>query len=70
VLRQENERVVDAFLAAHPDAVEQPIAASWGRPLSRGRQILPGEAGMDGFYYAGLIKRIPNPGAESCRPAN
>ena len=70
VLRQENEQVVDAFLAAHPDAVEQPIAASWGRPLSRGRQILPGEAGMDGFYYAGLIKRTPTPGAESCRPAN
>jgi 16S rRNA (cytosine967-C5)-methyltransferase len=70
VWRQENEQVVDAFLIAQPDAVEQPIAAPWGRPLPRGRQILPGEAGMDGFYYAGLIKRTPTPGAESCRSAH
>jgi len=57
VLREENERVIDAFLADHPDARERPIAADWGRALPRGRQILPGEANMDGFYYAGLTKR-------------
>ncbi|MFZ1859976.1 MAG: 16S rRNA (cytosine(967)-C(5))-methyltransferase, partial [Candidatus Competibacter sp.] len=56
VLRQENERVIAAFLAARPDAVEWPIAAEWGRALPHGRQLLPGEATMDGFYYAGLCK--------------
>jgi 16S rRNA (cytosine967-C5)-methyltransferase len=70
VLRQENEQVVDTFLAVQPDAVEQRITASWGRPVPRGRQILPGEAGMDGFYYAGLIKQAAAPGAESCRPTH
>ena len=57
VLRRENEQVVAGFLAAHPDAVEQPIVARWGRPAGHGRQILPGEGGMDGFYYARLDKR-------------
>lgn len=57
VLRAENERVVAAFLAAHPDAHEQPIVAGWGCALSHGRQILPGEGGMDGFYYAALRRR-------------
>ena len=57
ILRQENEQVIAGFLAAQPDAEEQPIFASWGRPMAHGRQILPGEAGMDGFYYALLAKR-------------
>lgn len=58
VLRQENEQVVAAFLASQPDAGELPIAANWGRALSHGRQILPGEADMDGFYYAVLVKPV------------
>ncbi|MDG4597985.1 MAG: 16S rRNA (cytosine(967)-C(5))-methyltransferase RsmB [Candidatus Contendobacter sp.] len=56
VLRQENEQVVAAFLAARPEVREHRIMADWGRALARGRQILPGEAGMDGFYYAVLVK--------------
>lgn len=67
VLRAENERVVAAFLATHPDAHEQPIVAGWGRVLSHGRQILPGESGMDGFYYAVLGKQAATSEA-SCRP--
>ena len=58
VLRQENEQVVAAFLASQPDAGELPMAANWGRALSHGRQILPGEADMDGFYYAVLVKPV------------
>ena len=69
VLRQENEEVVAAFLATHPDAWEPPLVAGWGRARSRGRQILPGEAGMDGFYYAALIKRATVLGGEPCRPS-
>jgi len=56
VFRGENEQVIAAFLAAQPTAREQPIAAAWGRQQLHGRQILPGEAGMDGFYYACLVK--------------
>ncbi len=69
VLRAENEQVVAAFLAAHPDAREQPIMADWGRALPHGRQILSGEGGMDGFYYAALRKQATAPGVEACRPA-
>ena len=68
VLRRENEDVMAAFLATHPDAWETPITADWGRALLHGRQILPGEAGMDGFYYAVLVKRTTVLGEEPCRP--
>ncbi|MCB1824803.1 MAG: 16S rRNA (cytosine(967)-C(5))-methyltransferase RsmB [Candidatus Competibacteraceae bacterium] len=68
VLRAENERVVATFLAAHPSAHEQPIVADWGRALPHGRQIPPGENGMDGFYYAVLGKQAAT-SEESCRPA-
>ncbi len=56
VLKQENEQQMQAFLAAHPDAGELPFAADWGMAASVGRQILVGESGMDGFYYARLCK--------------
>ncbi len=58
VLRQENEQVIAAFLAGHPDAVERPIMADWGHAGRHGRQLLSGEADMDGFYYARLCKRV------------
>ncbi|MDG4553943.1 MAG: 16S rRNA (cytosine(967)-C(5))-methyltransferase RsmB [Candidatus Competibacter sp.] len=68
VLRAENEQVAAAFLASHPDAREQPILADWGHALPHGRQILPDEGGMDGFYYAALRKQAMPPEAEpSCR---
>lgn len=57
VLPQENEERIGRFLASRPDAVEHVIEAAWGRPLQHGRLILPGEEGMDGFYYACLQKR-------------
>ena len=67
VLRQENEQVVANFLAKQPDAEEQPIIAPWGRCLAHGRQILPGEENMDGFYYAVLVKRGVPAGEVACR---
>lgn len=57
VLRAENERQIGAFLARHPDAKERRIPAYWGTACTHGRQILPGEEGMDGFYYACIEKR-------------
>lgn len=56
ILPQENQQQITQFLARHPDAREQLICADWGRPVEVGRQVLPGEDGMDGFYYAQLIK--------------
>jgi len=44
------------FLAEHADASELPIAAAWGVAGAAGRQILSGDAAMDGFYYARLRK--------------
>jgi 16S rRNA (cytosine967-C5)-methyltransferase len=57
ILKQENEQQIDAFLAEYPDAVELPINADWGFAGSHGRQIMTGEASMDGFYYARIRKQ-------------
>jgi 16S rRNA (cytosine967-C5)-methyltransferase len=56
ILREENDVRIDAFLQRRADAIEQPIKAEWGHPLPHGRQILPGEDGMDGFYYCLLAR--------------
>lgn len=50
VLIAENSRQTQAFLAAQPDA------RLAGMPPPGDRQIRPGEANMDGFYYACLEK--------------
>ncbi|MEZ5453608.1 MAG: 16S rRNA (cytosine(967)-C(5))-methyltransferase RsmB [Thiothrix sp.] len=56
ILPEENIRQVETFLGKQADAKHLPIEAGWGRTLAIGRQILPGEQGMDGFYYALLQK--------------
>ena len=57
VLPRENESVVGSFLTDHADAAAIRIDAAWGRPAGHGRQILPGDDAMDGFFYAALAKR-------------
>jgi 16S rRNA (cytosine967-C5)-methyltransferase len=62
VTRSENREVIAAFLRATADARIVP-AEDWGgwpgfgEADEFGRQILPGEAGADGFYYAALNKQ-------------
>ncbi|MFW6379998.1 MAG: 16S rRNA (cytosine(967)-C(5))-methyltransferase RsmB [Halorhodospira sp.] len=56
ILPEENEQVVAGFLADHADAQLGPLPLA-GRAVTAGRQILPGEAGMDGFFYASLERR-------------
>jgi 16S rRNA (cytosine967-C5)-methyltransferase len=56
VFQDENSNQVKEFLAGHDDATEQVIEAGWGQATAHGRQILPGDADMDGFYYACLRK--------------
>ena len=56
ILREENAQRVGAFLARTPDAEAHPLDARYGRASGAGRQRLPGEDGMDGFFYALLRK--------------
>ena len=56
VLSRENESIIGGFLTARADAAAVRIDAAWGRPAGQGRQILPGDDAMDGFFYAALAK--------------
>jgi len=56
VLADENVRQISRFMAEHADAEALPLGAEWGRKQDFGRQILPGEEEMDGFYYARIGK--------------
>jgi len=56
VMAEENSLQVQGFLSRHKDARELPLEVTWGHACEVGRQILPGEDGMDGFYYAILQK--------------
>jgi len=55
-LPRENDHLLAEFLAKHPDATDGPMHYTWGRTSGHGRQVLPGEDTMDGFYYALLCK--------------
>lgn len=57
ILRRENAAQVEAFLARTPDAVVEPLPDAFGHADGPGRQRLPGEGGMDGFFYAKVRKR-------------
>ena len=54
IMRRENAEQAHAFLARQPSAASRPIEAEWGREIDPGRQILPAEHDMDGFFYACL----------------
>ncbi|HVI25296.1 MAG TPA: 16S rRNA (cytosine(967)-C(5))-methyltransferase RsmB [Xanthomonadaceae bacterium] len=56
LLRAENDAQVAAFLARAPDARLQPLDARFGHDTGAGHQRFPGEDGMDGFFYARLVK--------------
>ena len=63
VLAAENNGVVQGFLEANDNAVEDIVLPNNNiRDLMRrkacGYQILPGTAEMDGFYYACLVKKV------------
>ena len=56
ILKEENEHQVAAFLSRTPDASVDTLPANYGHPAGHGRQRLPGEQGMDGFFYARICK--------------
>jgi 16S rRNA (cytosine967-C5)-methyltransferase len=57
VLKDENERQIDAFLARTPDAIAVDLPERFGRASGAGRQRLPGDDDGDGFFHAALEKR-------------
>jgi len=59
LLPDENFQQVERFLERQREARVRPIDAEWGHAMPVGRQTLPGEAAMDGFYYACLEKAKP-----------
>jgi 16S rRNA (cytosine967-C5)-methyltransferase len=56
ILRRENDAQVAAFLARTPSAMLQPLDERFGNDTGTGSQRLPGEDGMDGFFYARLSR--------------
>lgn len=67
ILKDENERQIDAFLARTPDARAVPLPDRHGRASGAGRQRLPGEDGGDGFFYAALEKTAGAGGPAAAR---
>ncbi len=58
IFAEENHLQIQNFLKTHTDAIETVLVADWGHAQQYGRQILPGENNLDGFYYACLSKTI------------
>jgi 16S rRNA (cytosine967-C5)-methyltransferase len=61
VLEEENDAVVEGFLAQHPDATESQVLPNYNIHAlmcrkTCGYQVLPGTSGLDGFYFACLTK--------------
>ena len=63
ILAAENDAVVGGFLKRHGDALEDDVLPNNNirdlmRRTAHGYQVLPGTAGLDGFYYACLEKKV------------
>lgn len=56
VFKRENSQQIESFVGRHADVTVEIPAAAWGQADPFGRQVLPGEAQMDGFFYAVLHK--------------
>ncbi|MCK5308773.1 MAG: 16S rRNA (cytosine(967)-C(5))-methyltransferase, partial [Zetaproteobacteria bacterium] len=56
ILKRENDQQIQRFLEQHTDAAVEDFAVEWGLAGPYGRQIIPGDAQMDGFFYAVLRK--------------
>jgi len=60
IMPAENKVQIEQFSERHPEAEVLPVNADWGTSLPLGRQLLPGDQGADGFYFALLKKRRGN----------
>ena len=57
VLKDENERQIDQFLARTPQMQALSLDERYGHASGAGRQRFAGEDGMDGFFYALMMRR-------------
>lgn len=57
IMKDENESIIEHFLATQENAELEPITLSFGEHRPFGHQIFPSENGPDGFFYAALRKR-------------
>lgn len=57
VLRQENDKQIAQFLQEHADANIVSQYGNYGLSSEYGRQIIPGELDMDGFFYSVIRKK-------------
>lgn len=64
VLRDENDRQIDAFLARTPSARTRPLPDALGHRAGIGAQRFPEAEGGDGFFYALLEKHGADDGAD------
>ena len=56
ILKQENEHQIRDFIKKNTNVREIPVDIPWGMVRQYGWQLLPGDSGADGFYYALLHK--------------
>ena len=56
ILPEENFDLITTFCRARNDAEISSLTTDWGQETIAGRQLLPGEHHMDGFFYAALRK--------------
>ena len=57
ILAEENHLQLRSFLSRHDDAGEVTLNLPWAQRKDPGYQILPGDSGLDGFYYGCIQKR-------------
>lgn len=60
IMPEENTHVLEAFCKECEEAEVQPFTLPFGLPQTIGYQILPGQNGCDGFYYA-LLRKNAHP---------
>jgi len=58
ILKRENSQQIQQFLEKNTDAICDVPVVEWGTIEPCGRQVMPGEARMDGFFYAVLRKVV------------
>ncbi|MDH3282853.1 MAG: 16S rRNA (cytosine(967)-C(5))-methyltransferase RsmB, partial [Gammaproteobacteria bacterium] len=56
ILAEENQGQVAALVARFPDARAEPVDLPVGAAAGLGHQVLPGDADLDGFFYAALTR--------------
>ena len=57
IFKDENERQIEWFVETHDSCMEKSLdSVQWGLERPWGRQIMPGQDNMDGFFYACLQK--------------